>query len=59
MTLMEKGSSMESYPTKPQSIKNLYFAGQRLTVPGGLPVAAETGRKAVQYLCKDTDTLFQ
>lgn len=59
MTLMEKGSSMESYPTKPQSIKNLYFAGQRLAVPGGLPVAAETGRKAVQYLCKDTDTLFQ
>lgn len=59
MTLMEKGSGMESYPTKPQNIKNLYFAGQRLTVPGGLPVAAETGRKAVQYLCKDTDTVFR
>lgn len=59
MSTMEKGDRMESYPTKPKSIKNLYFAGQRLTVPGGLPVAAETGRKAVQYLCKDTDTIFQ
>lgn len=59
MSVMEKGSKMESYPTKPESIKNLYFAGQRLMSPGGLPVAAETGRKAVQYLCKDTDTVFQ
>lgn len=59
MSIMEKGGRMESYPTQPRSIKNLYFAGQRLTPPGGLPVAAETGRKAVQYLCKDTGTIFQ
>ncbi|OQB14791.1 MAG: Hydroxyneurosporene desaturase [Firmicutes bacterium ADurb.Bin193] len=59
MSVMGKGSKMESYPTKPKSINNLYFAGQRLMVPGGLPVAAETGRKAVQYLCRDTDTVFQ
>lgn len=59
MSMMEKGSGMNTYPTKPESIQNLYFAGQRLMLPGGLPVAAETGRKAVQYLCRDTDTIFQ
>lgn len=58
MTVMGKGGQ-KSYPSKPESIKNIYFAGQRLMAPGGLPVAAETGRKAVQYLCKDTDTVFQ
>ncbi len=59
MSIMEKGSRMETYPSKPESIKNVYFAGQRLFIPGGLPVAAETGRKAVQYLCRDTGTVFQ
>jgi len=59
MSVMEKGSKMESYPSKPESIKNVYFGGQRLMSPGGLPVAAETGRKAVQYLCRDTNTVFQ
>lgn len=59
MSIMGKGSKMESYPSKPESIKNVYFAGQRLMSPGGLPIAAETGRKAVQYLCRDTDTVFQ
>jgi len=59
MSVMEKGERGESYPIQPQSIKNLYFAGQRLMKPGGLPVAAETGRKAVQHLCRDTDAVFQ
>lgn len=59
MTLMEKGKPSVNYPSKPDSIQNVYFAGQRLTTPGGLPVALETGRKAVQYLCLDTDTVFQ
>ncbi|PKM52155.1 MAG: NAD(P)/FAD-dependent oxidoreductase [Firmicutes bacterium HGW-Firmicutes-7] len=59
MSIMGKGSKMESYPSKPESIKNVYFAGQRIMIPGGLPVAAETGRKAVQYLCRDTNTVFQ
>jgi hypothetical protein len=26
--------------------------------PGGLPPALMTGRTAVQYLCRDSDTLF-
>lgn len=59
MSFLGKGEKIKSYPSKSENIKNLYFAGQRLTVPGGLPVAAETGRKAVQYLCRDTDTVFQ
>ena len=58
MTMMGKGMP-KSYPSKPESIKNIYFAGQRLMVPGGLPVAAETGRKAVQFLCRDADMVFQ
>jgi len=59
MTLVEKGQKMITYPSKSENIKNLYFAGQRIQPPGGLPVALDTGRKAVQYLCKDTDTIFQ
>lgn len=59
MSIMGKGIKMESYPSKPESIQNVYFAGQRLMIPGGLPVAVETGRKAVQYLCRDTNTVFQ
>ncbi|KPU44327.1 phytoene desaturase (lycopene-forming) [Oxobacter pfennigii] len=59
MSIMSKGEKMQSYPSKPESISNLYFAGHRLMIPGGLPIAAETGRKAVQYLCKDTDMMFR
>lgn len=39
-------------------IANLYFAGQRLQPPGGLPVAATTARTAIQYLCRDTNAVF-
>ncbi len=59
MTVTKKGQENVRYPGKSESVKNLYFAGQRLTPPGGLPVALTTGRTAVQYLCLDTDTEFQ
>ena len=59
MTLTGAGDSNASYPHASQSVKMLYFAGQRLVPPGGLPVAVTTGRTAVQHLCKDTDRLFQ
>ncbi len=59
MTTMGKGKGMRGYPSKPEGIGHLYFAGQRLMPPGGLPVAVQTGRKAVQFLCKDTNTVFQ
>ena len=59
MSIMDKGSSMKGYPSKPEKIQNIYFAGQRLMNPGGLPVALDTGRRAVQYLCRDTHTIFK
>lgn len=59
MSVTGKGDKMTRYPSKPDSIKNLCFAGQRLMPPGGLPTALETGRTAAQYLCLDTDTVFQ
>ncbi|MDR2619044.1 MAG: NAD(P)/FAD-dependent oxidoreductase [Treponema sp.] len=59
MTFMGKNEPMRSYPCKPRSISNLYFAGQRMLAPGGLPVAVLTGRQAVQRLCRDTGTVFE
>jgi len=59
MSVTGKGDRQETYPAKPESIRNVYFAGQRLQSLGGLPVALTTGRRAVQYLCLDTGTVFQ
>lgn len=59
MSILGKGSKIATFPPKPENIRNLYFAGQRMMTPGGLPVAAQTGRSAVQYLCRDTNTIFQ
>lgn len=59
MTVLEKGDKATTYPNTSENIANLYFAGQRLQPPGGLPVAASTGRTAIQYLCRDTDSVFQ
>lgn len=59
MSVMGKGPHAKPYPCKPESLRNVYFAGQRLQVPGGLPVALTTGRNAVQHLCRDTNTVFQ
>jgi hypothetical protein len=58
MSIMEKGIP-PAYPVKAGSIGNLYFAGQRLNPPGGLPIALETGRRAVQQLCLDRGLVFQ
>ncbi len=59
MTGMEKGKKSNTYPSKPEGIEGVYFASHRLMAPGGLPGAAMMGRQAVQFLCKDTDTVFQ
>jgi len=59
MSVTKKGQGNIQYPCKTASVQNLYFAGQRLTPPGGLPVALTTGRTAVQHLCLNTDTVFQ
>ncbi len=49
---------MKNYPAKIRGLEGVYFAGQRMSPPGGLPVALQTGRAAVQYLCRDTKTVF-
>jgi phytoene dehydrogenase-like protein len=59
MTLMPPGFKQISYPSKSKNIDHLYFAGQRLQPPGGMPVALSTGRQAAQYLCKDNDVVFR
>jgi phytoene dehydrogenase-like protein len=58
MSGMKKGVMNASYPIANEGIKNLYFAGQRMMPPGGLPVAVFTGRQAVQYVCRDMDVIF-
>jgi phytoene dehydrogenase-like protein len=58
MTEMTPGMKMMDYPAVIKGLSGLYFAGHRMMPPGGLPVALLTGRKAVQYLCRETGTLF-
>lgn len=59
MTITPAGSKRVFYSCKPQHIKNLYFAGQRIMPPGGTPVAVSTGRTAAQYLCRDFGVVFK
>jgi phytoene dehydrogenase-like protein len=58
MTEMTPHMKLNGYPSVIDGLAGVYFAGQRLMPPGGLPVALMTGRIAVQHLCRDTDTLF-
>lgn len=58
MSNMGKGERISNYPIANKKIKNLYFAGQRMMPPGGLPAAFYTARKAVQYICKENKTVF-
>lgn len=58
MTEATPGMSMKQYPAVIEGLKGVYFAGQRMRRPGGLPVAAMSGRRATQYLCRDTGTVF-
>jgi hypothetical protein len=47
-----------TYPSVIKGLDRVYFAGCRIMPPGGLPPALMTGRTAVQFLCRDTNTLF-
>ncbi|MBE6349138.1 MAG: NAD(P)/FAD-dependent oxidoreductase [Spirochaetaceae bacterium] len=58
MTVWEKGKKQTRIPQKMKEYQGVYFAGQRVLLSGGLPIAVSTGRKAVQYLCKDKNQLF-
>lgn len=59
MTVVKDAKSITAYPAVSQKFKNLYFAGQRVMPPGGLHGAADSGRRAVQHLCKDTGRVLK
>lgn len=58
MSLWKAGKKPANAPIKYKNIQGLYFAGQRTKISGGLPVAVTSGREAVQYLCRDTGSIF-
>ena len=58
MTAITPDMKFKTYPAVIKGLDRVYFAGQRMMPPGGLPSALMTGRAAVQYLCRDTGTLF-
>jgi len=58
MTEIKPDMKFKPYPAVIKGLDCVYFAGQRMNPPGGLPAALMSGRAAVQYLCRETDTLF-
>lgn len=58
MTISGIGDAL-SYPGYLKDIKGVYFAGQRIMPPGGLPSALETGRRAAQMVCRQFDVIFK
>jgi len=58
MTAFTSVLSTKPYPPTIDGLNGVYFSGQRMMPPGGLPPALLTARIAVQHLCRDTDTLF-
>jgi phytoene dehydrogenase-like protein len=58
MAVMEPGDKMTQYPGDCE-IDGLYFAGHRIMTPGGLPVAAVTGRQAAQLVCRQFGAVFK
>jgi len=58
MTKITKEMKVNSYPSVIDGLNGVYFAGHRMTPPGGMPVALISGRTAVQYLCRDTGAVF-
>lgn len=58
MSVMPANTKQMQYPTKMERVSNVYNAGHRMLMPGGMPVAVTTGRTAAQHLCRDNDTTF-
>jgi phytoene dehydrogenase-like protein len=59
MGMMKTGAMPKACPATIANIRNVFFAGQRTKFPGGLPPALESGRRAVQLLCKEYGVVFQ
>jgi len=58
MSAITPDMKFKPYPAVIKGLDRVYFAGQRMIPPGGIPPAAMSARTAVQHLCRDTDTLF-
>ena len=58
MSKTSPGMERKEYPAVIKGLSGVYFAGQRMMPPGGLPMALMSARTAVQRLCRDTGTLF-
>jgi len=58
MSAITPKTKFKPYPSVIKGLGSVYFAGQRMMPPGGIPPAMMTARTAVQYLCRDTGTLF-
>lgn len=60
MGIMKPGArSALMYPGYSESISGLYFAGHRMMLPGGLPVALASGRTAAQLVCRQFGVAFR
>jgi len=58
MNVLGAGKKIRTYPGFTKNVSGLYFAGHRLTSPGGLPVAVNSGRKAAQLVCRQFGAVF-
>jgi len=58
MTAMTPEVGSEPYPPVIDGLAGVYFAGQRMMPPGGLPPALLTGMAAVEHLCRDMGVAF-
>jgi len=59
MSIMGKGETPSSAcPCTLEDTKNVYFAGHRTKLPGGLPGALISGRDAAQMVCRQFDVVF-
>ena len=59
MNLMKAGMMTTSFPSKAKTVGGLYFAGQRMIMPGGLPMAIKSAWNAAQELCYDFGAVFK
>lgn len=50
---------MKNLEPRVKGLKNFYMAGQWLSPGGGLPPAGQTGKWAIQYICKEEGIKFR
>jgi phytoene dehydrogenase-like protein len=58
MTPIGAAEKMQNHLGVIDNVQGLYFAGHRLSPPGGLPAAATSGRDAAQLVCRQFGVMF-